>query len=219
MEIPKWNVRALFFFSGGMKERKSGKAERAVWNGSWSYVSTLSPWIMLHMSPALCAAVTALSLTCTTHTGWCQTLPCSPVALTSRTWSKTLCSLVTSVTRKRTLNQTELLSINMLSFGSEGVPCSHTDAVACSFRFLCITVSISSHIRGWDVIHLCFLWPVAQWKLLLRKCWIWMKGRSRPASFSFLFCFGPERCHCISAGWGWTRLLYAFEGGGFKQYF
>ena len=62
---------------------------------------------------------------------------------------------------------------------------------------------------------------VSSLRKLPRKCWIWMKAWSRPASgFLSAFRSGPRALPLYVPGWGWTRLLYAFfKGGGFKQFF
>lgn len=113
----------------------------------------------------------------------------------------------------------------MHSFCSEDVVMlvqSHTMTLQphrCNETFLSIPLHHHHHNQSHQgYIHLCFPWPVTQWKLL-HKCWIWMEAPSRPASFSFVFSSSQQCCHCFFAGWGWTGLLYAFEGGGFKQYF
>lgn len=68
-----------FLLSGGMKERKCRKGEQ--FETAPDVTSARSHWITLHMSQAFCPAVTAFGSRCTAHTGWCQTLSGSPVAL------------------------------------------------------------------------------------------------------------------------------------------
>ena len=74
--VDEWNLRSAFaFLRRGSVERESD------FETAPGVTSALSRWIMLHMSEAFCTAVTAISSRCTAHTGWCQMLSGSPVAL------------------------------------------------------------------------------------------------------------------------------------------